>query len=1085
MVGRGRMSPGQLGASRIRSAAHRLQRSGGTKAIGTLLAVFALLAGCVVALPTAASAAAVTVPAANILNVDFAGGTPVDQAQGLTETTVGAPTIGTDTTLNKDVATFDGKTQAYSYDFADEWPTLTSADAVSVECQFQYNGTLPNSYSTASTTGLGLCSDKVTGGLSFSVVGGSLEFQVNVGGVYNQQLYALASGTWYDAVGVYDGSSVTLYVNGAEISSAPVTGTFKPAATGATHFVLGANAATSTLASVQEYAPSQIAAARVWSSALSAGQVSALFAASGNPTTSTSTPPPVTPAPVSSPDVLDVNFANGAPVDHASNLTADVIGTPSVGLDPTLRTNVATFDGKTSAYGFGITGSQWSEITKAVTIECVLRYNGSLPNGGSGTSGPAFCSSKNGSGYGFVLTDGTLHWEANFGGGYTGPTYTLPAGNTWYDVIGTWDGSTLSLYVNGVLVDATGETGTPGIPTAGGQNFNLGADVSATDGAENFIPSSIARARIWSTALTADQVATEFTASGLPNPVTPTSPVVISAVYGGGGTAGSYYANDFVELFNPSTTTAASLKGLSLQYFSADGTLVAADTTALDDVTLSPGQYFLLSGHDDQSGDGSPLNVAADQAAPGFDIDDDGTLALVSGTAAVASPTAGAVIDAVGTGTTASSWGTPAPELSATNGDFRTGTGCTNTYDNGADFVSQVAQTTPLYDTASNPYQCAPPLTAFGESALSPDTGSGEGVATNGNGTLYFTNAYDSAVESMTTSGGSATTLAGGTAAGIGETGDGGPAKSAPLTYPSGIAVDAAGNIYVSDNGDETIREIVKSTGEMIRFAGTAGKGGYTGDGGPATSATIYDPQQLAVDAAGDVFIADSGNNVIREVTPDGNIKTVAGDGTFGYAGDGGPATSAELASPYGVAVDSSGNLYIADSSNNVIRRVDAQTGVITTVAGDHTAYVANDYKPAYSGDGGPATLAQLNDPQGVALNKAGDLFIADTANKAVRIVTPSGQISSMASNPPVQPEGITVDNTTGTVYTADANSGKIDAITGLAPPALTAPGPVAPAQPGTEVPESPVAVALPLVVLVLAGAYAVLRRRRSQVRRN
>ena len=171
------------------------------------------------------------------------------------------------------------------------------------------------------------------------------------------------------------------------------------------------------------------------------------------------------------------------------------------------------------------------------------------------------------------------------------------------------------------------------------------------------------------------------------------------------------------------------------------------------------------------------------------------------------------------------------------------------------------------------------------------------------------------------------------------------------------------------------VREVVKATGDIITVAGN-GTAGYSGDGGAATDAELDGPDGRRRDAAGDLFISDASNNVIREVVKaTGDIITVAGNGTAGYSGDGGPAIDAELDDPDGLAVDSAGNLFIADSANNVIREVVKATGDIITVAGNGTA--------GYSGDGGPATDAELNGPSGVAVDSAGDLFIADTGNNA------------------------------------------------------------------------------------------------------
>jgi streptogramin lyase len=221
----------------------------------------------------------------------------------------------------------------------------------------------------------------------------------------------------------------------------------------------------------------------------------------------------------------------------------------------------------------------------------------------------------------------------------------------------------------------------------------------------------------------------------------------------------------------------------------------------------------------------------------------------------------------------------------------------------------------------------------------------------------------------------------------------------------------------------------------------------------------------VAVNAAGDVFIADTYNNRVVKVTPQGQVTAVAGDGVPGYSGDGRLAIFAELNNPTGLAVDAEGNLYIADSSNNVIRRVDAKTGIITTVAGDYAADKASGGLGGFAGDGGAATSARLNDPQGVAVDGAGDLFIADTFNNAIREVTPAGVISTVvneagpngaAPSPGGEsngaaptssklntPYGVAIDQSTDTLYIADSNNSKIAAVTGLAQPGDAA-GPTA-----------------------------------------
>jgi len=202
-----------------------------------------------------------------------------------------------------------------------------------------------------------------------------------------------------------------------------------------------------------------------------------------------------------------------------------------------------------------------------------------------------------------------------------------------------------------------------------------------------------------------------------------------------------------------------------------------------------------------------------------------------------------------------------------------------------------------------------------------------------------------------------------------------------------GLAVDAVGNIYFADLDNQRVRKIDKAgiittiagSGTVIANLGT--EGGFSGDGGPATSARLHSPHGVGVDAAGNVYIADTTNYRIRKVTPAGIISTVAGTGSItipvlGNLGDGGPATSATFI-PWDVKPDAAGNLYISDWLGHRIRKVDAATGIITTVAGTGTA--------GFSGDGGPATSAAINGPTGLTIDAQGNLYFADSLNHRVR----------------------------------------------------------------------------------------------------
>ena len=222
-----------------------------------------------------------------------------------------------------------------------------------------------------------------------------------------------------------------------------------------------------------------------------------------------------------------------------------------------------------------------------------------------------------------------------------------------------------------------------------------------------------------------------------------------------------------------------------------------------------------------------------------------------------------------------------------------------------------------------------------------------------------------------------------------GTTGDGGPAGSALLSRPIRIDFDGTGNLYLTDSDNHTIRRVTPQ-GVISTVAGKAGQGGFSGDNGAATDALLNFPIGVAVDGAGNIYICDNGNSRIRKITAvTGVITTIAGNGSQGSGGDGGPATSAQLNMPQNVEVDAGGNVYISDFGANRIRKVNASDGVITTVAGIGT--------PGFSGDGGPATMAQLNGPNNVSVDKDGNLIICDTNNLRIRKVTiANGQINTI-----------------------------------------------------------------------------------------
>jgi sugar lactone lactonase YvrE len=221
-----------------------------------------------------------------------------------------------------------------------------------------------------------------------------------------------------------------------------------------------------------------------------------------------------------------------------------------------------------------------------------------------------------------------------------------------------------------------------------------------------------------------------------------------------------------------------------------------------------------------------------------------------------------------------------------------------------------------------------------------------------------------------------------------GSSGDGGLASAARLNSPRGLQVAANGDIYIGDRSNNKVRRVTASTGIITTYAGT-GTAGYSGDGGSALLAKMDRPQGLHLATNGDLYIADANNSAIRKVTAlTGIITTFAGTGVAGFSGDGGPATSARLNAPEACHLSSSGDLYIADTANNRIRRV-AVSGTISTVVGTGVA--------GFSGDGGPPTSAQIDTPRGTAVSPTGVYYIGDRNNHRIRMVGGIGSTTVIA----------------------------------------------------------------------------------------
>ncbi len=300
-----------------------------------------------------------------------------------------------------------------------------------------------------------------------------------------------------------------------------------------------------------------------------------------------------------------------------------------------------------------------------------------------------------------------------------------------------------------------------------------------------------------------------------------------------------------------------------------------------------------------------------------------------------------------------------------------------------------------------------------------------EDVAVDGSGDIFIADTGNDVIREVTPDG-NINTIAGSNVEGY--SGDGGAATSADLDQPRGISLDSNGNLYIAEFGDSRIRKISKGTISTIAGTGTEG---FSGDGSQAAKAQLANLWSIAVDAGGNIYVADGSNFRIRKISTDGTISTIAGDGLVSYSGDGGQAAKAQLNGPQGLAMDTPGNLYLTDTQNNVVREISA-SGVIATIAGNGIA--------GFSGDGGQAAAAQLSKPQGVAVDAAGNIYIADTLNNRVRQVSPAGVIATIAGTGVAgfsgdggpagsaqlnRPQGLAVD-TAGNLYIADVDNNMI-----------------------------------------------------------
>ena len=460
------------------------------------------------------------------------------------------------------------------------------------------------------------------------------------------------------------------------------------------------------------------------------------------------------------------------------------------------------------------------------------------------------------------------------------------------------------------------------------------------------------------------------------------------------------------------TATAMALRSPRAVAVDAAGNVYIADTESQRVRRLSPGGALTVvagSGVPGFSGDGGVATAAQLQDPNGVAVDGAGNVYIAdTGNHRIRRVTPGGVISTVAGGTT--------DQLNTPFGVAVDGLGIVYIADSGNNRIRRLSGgvLTTVAGTGGAGFG------GDGGAATAALLWQPRGVAVDAAGNLYIADRWNRRIRRVTP-GGIISTVAG--AGTMGFTGDGGSAVTAELGEPAAVAVDAAGTIYIADQSNQRIRRVV---GGVISTLAGNGTPAYRGDGGPASSASLYQPLGVCPGPGGTVYVADTSNFRVRVISAGGVISTLAGNGTPGWSGDGGLAVNAQLFGPVGLAMDGAGNLYIADGENHRVRRV-APDGRVTTVAGSGGIL--------YSGDGGPATAATLYRPSSLAVDAAGNLYIADTFNDRIRMVTPGGTITTVAgggTSPAdgvaataarlLLPSAIAVDGS-GILYLADASN--------------------------------------------------------------
>ncbi len=424
----------------------------------------------------------------DMLSVNFSNGSADDQsATANTNSVIGTPIVSNDQTLDKNVCTFNGSS-AYMYPFDDtKYSKMNSV--VTIECVFKLD-------EVPATGEHDIFSNQQSGGVGIGLENGRLQFYCNVNGTYIQPNAEVEADVWYHAVGVYDGSKVQLYLNGVLVDSKTATGNLKWTANStAKNFVIGGDSAPNNTA--EYYSKGSVYSANLYSNAISAEQISAnydeIFGISEEIT-------------VPKADMLDVDFTGDSAEDLSeTNNALTVKGSPVISENSDLNCKMATFNGQYDAYMYNFDDEKYSKMKNTVTIESTFMYNEIQSSGEQ----DVFSNQQSG-GVGLGIENGKLQFYCNVNGTYIQPNATIEAGR-WYHVVGVYDGTTAKLYINGELVSTKNAPGNIKWTTSpNAKNFVIGGDSNTTNGVEYFSNSSVINAKLYSSALSSEQVAYEY-----------------------------------------------------------------------------------------------------------------------------------------------------------------------------------------------------------------------------------------------------------------------------------------------------------------------------------------------------------------------------------------------------------------------------------------------------------------------------------------------------------------------------------------------------------------------------------------------